>query len=353
MHKHEAQINVKTKTTIKNGTIIRLEKISLFNIVNIYYHFFSRLANYFFTGLINSMEIQKINNSPSFQAIKLTTKEGRKVAGIIRDYRKQPSQKLKEQLLDIFEPHIKKEAESHSGIIQDDFRQNMYLELFDSLETVDIKHHPSAEITNRLNEVVPTIDDQATLGHISFEDLTTAEKESLGYQEELLEMYDAKNRVKKSALPSESKEIIMEKLSGLSDAEIATNHKVCMATIHARIKDSLKMLNNKTKKEYQPPQVTSLKKYLENNPDLKGKFRYMQWAHNLRIAAGNRDKMLALQKALTAKSEYKTPITATIENVIANAPQEKQKGLLNKYSNFLHNIKIAGEIKSQQAAALS
>lgn len=69
-----------------------------------------KIANLFFTSFNNTMEIQKINNSPSFQAIQLSAKEGRKVANIIRKYKKEPRPEIKEQLLDVFEPHIKKRS---------------------------------------------------------------------------------------------------------------------------------------------------------------------------------------------------------------------------------------------------
>ena len=166
------------------------------------------------------MQSQRINNSPSFQAIQLSAKEGRKVANIIRKYKKEPRPEIKEQLLDVFEPHIKKEAELYDGIIKEDFKQDMYLCLFENLEKVNLKYHPSSNLVNKLNEVKP-VDSYATLGLKSIETLTKAEAESLSHEEELLRMHDAKNIVEKSLITTPRlKEILTAGLEGENPREI-------------------------------------------------------------------------------------------------------------------------------------
>lgn len=174
-------------------TIVRNNTNLFFSIMNSYYITFYKIAIFFLTRINNIMKIQKINNSPTFKAIELSTKEGRKVAGIIREYRKQANPTLKEQLVDIFAPHIEKEAQRHEGILKEDFKQDMYLCLFDNIDKVDLTYHPSANLVRRINEVT-TQDCYATMGYKSIEELSEIELENLGRSEDrFLQDFDVKN----------------------------------------------------------------------------------------------------------------------------------------------------------------
>ena len=127
------------------------------------------------------MKISEINNKTNFKAIKLTHSESKKVGELIRTYRSKGNLETKAQIVDIFTPHIEKEArtmaEENVNLSVKDYAQNLNLRLLEKMETISLKFHPVTELTNNLNNYKPQEDDYITISeNKSIEDLTPIEE---------------------------------------------------------------------------------------------------------------------------------------------------------------------------------
>lgn len=197
------------------------------------------------------MEIQKINNSPNFQAIKLTSKEGRKISEIVREYRKSPNPKLQEQLVDIFTPHIEKEAEKYDGILREDFKQDLYMSLLENMGKVDVKYQPSNNLVGKLNEVAPA-DSKVSMGLQYLEEVSKAELDKLsgpGEDEFIRDlnlktiMLDLKNIINRSDNTPRMRDIITAKIEGKSDKEIGEIFRLTKGRVQQIIQKILNRAN--------------------------------------------------------------------------------------------------------------
>ena len=193
------------------------------------------------------MVIQRTNNSPSFQAIQLSTKESRKAAQILRKYKHQQDPKLKEQLVDIFTPHFEKEAELHEGVLKQDFIQDLFVKLFESLDKVNIKFSPCSNLVSKLNAFEPTPANFLT-NHQSIETLTNAEKSKLIFEEKLLKKYDATNIVKKGDITPRYQYILLSLLDGKLPEEIGKELKISAQRVNDISKRAIKILNHEPQK---------------------------------------------------------------------------------------------------------
>lgn len=127
------------------------------------------------------MKITSQNNTTNFKAIKLTLPESKKAANLVRNYRNTGDIKAKTQIVDIFTPHIEKEAkekaEENNNLSMKDYAQNLHLKLLEKIETVNLKYHPVPYIVDRLNEYKSGKDDFFVLAeNKSIEELTPEEE---------------------------------------------------------------------------------------------------------------------------------------------------------------------------------
>ena len=91
--------------------------------------------------------------------INLTGDEVSQVGNFMREYSRKPTPQLKEQILSVFTPHIEKAAASSGsvGVSVQDYSQNLYLQLFESLDDACRKQNPVDEILGKLNGTVEEI----------------------------------------------------------------------------------------------------------------------------------------------------------------------------------------------------
>ena len=142
------------------------------------------ISNNCFCVLIVYMKITEINSKTNFEAIKLTRPESNKIGELVRAYRNVGNLEAKAKIVDIFAPHIEKEAktktEENVNLNMKDYAQNLYLKLLEKIETVSLEFHPVAELTNNLNNYKPKKDDYITIAeNKSIEELTPAEVDCL------------------------------------------------------------------------------------------------------------------------------------------------------------------------------
>ena len=114
----------------------------------------------------------------SKKIINLTGDEVSQVGNFMREYSRKPTPQLKEQILSVFTPHIERSAASlgAEGVSVQDYSQNLYLKLFESLDDACRKQNPVDEILGKLNDTAPVADDFVRMGHKSIDELTPAEE---------------------------------------------------------------------------------------------------------------------------------------------------------------------------------
>lgn len=162
------------------------------------------------------MQINNNQYNPSFKQIKLTTKEGRIVSNLYRQYKSGKSKTAMAEVVDIFTPHIEKEVESLKLSMLDaqDTKQNIFLKLIETFTFNRLNSHPSFNIVEILNKAIETEKHTKFPKKLSFDKLTQKERSSLIF-ENGLEMAKAEteyvaNLIQKTSQLSEREKSILQ-----------------------------------------------------------------------------------------------------------------------------------------------
>ena len=196
--------------------------------------------------------------------INLTGDEVSQVGNFMREYSRKPTPQLKEQILSVFTPHIERSAASlgAEGVSVQDYSQNLYLKLFESLDDACRKQNPVDEILVKLNGTTPVADDFVRMGHKSLDDLTL--KEEFFVSDERLQPLSEKgvqflndklrqifgSACKVYGLTPRSYEIMSKYLNGCSLAEIGKEFHLTSERVRQLIKESAERIKHYNQKGY-------------------------------------------------------------------------------------------------------
>ena len=171
------------------------------------------------------MKISKIDDNTSFKAIKLNGEEITKADALLRTYTN--TARNNEKLLDIFDSHIKKEAEQKAAdkFSAKDVLQEMYLKFFEVLNEKKEKKLQAQDLVKTLDEFTPgenelitssdTIPISAKLKHVLPEKSNKSNSEAaLNHISQICD---------KSNLSEAEKAAILKKGQGYEDTEIFPN----------------------------------------------------------------------------------------------------------------------------------
>lgn len=114
------------------------------------------------------MRVSKVDvkSDIHFGAFSLSDKDARIVNSYMKRYQYKPSQSVKNNIVNIYDKYIKKEAEaSEQNIISaDDYAQSLFLKLLRLIETykkLPTTYKPESYLTGMLNAYKPTANDLA------------------------------------------------------------------------------------------------------------------------------------------------------------------------------------------------
>lgn len=202
----------------------------------------------FFCVLIVLMKVTEINSKTSFKAIKLTRQESNKVGEYFRVYRNLGNLEARSKIVDIFTPHIEKEAktmaEEDINLSVKDYAQNLYLRLLEKIETINLKFHPVTELTNNLNNYRPQKEDYITiLENKSIEELTPEEQYIISNKDQSTLKEKMHQIIEETPnLRERSKNIVQDYLDGYSYKVLCKKYELTTARVHYIIDEEMRKI---------------------------------------------------------------------------------------------------------------
>ena len=201
------------------------------------------------------MKINNIKTNQNFYGFKITSKEGRKVARIIRQYDKTPDPALRDELITIFKPYFEQEVNKlPENANKTDFIHEMYLRLLENFNKVNKKYHPSNELVQKLNnEIQSSTEEALPLGYKAIQHLSKAEKRQLTIEQEGLPIAQRvieflKND--KKYFTKRDQYILSSYFSGVPKDDIGFNTHLGKSRIDSIIRDRLFKLRQLINQEH-------------------------------------------------------------------------------------------------------
>lgn len=191
------------------------------------------------------MKVSEINSKTNFKAIKLTRKESNKIGIFTREYRSLGNLEARAKIVDIFTPHIEKEAkakvEENNNLSIKDYSQNLHLKLLEKIETVNLNFHPVTELINNLNSYNPQKDDYFTLSeNKSIEELTPEEEYTISNKEQSTLNEKMHQVVSICLYRDENRRMILHDfLDDYTEKELARKYNLYKNTIREKIEQGI------------------------------------------------------------------------------------------------------------------
>ena len=193
------------------------------------------------------MQVTSLNNTTSFKAIKLSRTEANKVGSLVRAYRNIENIEAKSQIVDIFIPHIEKEArrkaEENVNLSIKDYAQNLHLKLLEKIETVSLQFHPVPDILSTLNEYKIQNDDCIVLENNKSLEVLSPEEEYIISDKGQATLKEKMHAIVLHFIKNKrSKEMLDDYIDGYTKEELAQKYSLTKSRIMQIIEKNAKIL---------------------------------------------------------------------------------------------------------------